>query len=201
MITYVWTIPTTDFSVDPQGNPDRINTIHWTCTATEENSSASAYGTIGVDMDFATTTEQMCIDAAKAENPDVESNLAAQLDTQAAPTSGSGRPWEYPPGTEVWMADKAYAVNDVVLYETAPYTCIQAHTSQRGWFPPAVPALWSIQGQPGGEWVPNELVEVGDVRTYQGTEYECIQAHTTQVGWEPPNVPALWTEVVIPEPA
>ena len=195
MITYDWTIATTDFSVDEQGNPDRITTIHWRVTATEESATASSYGTLGVDMDFDTTTEQMCIDEVQAAYPDMEATLAAQLDAQATPTSGSGRPWEYPEGTEVWQADHPYSVSDVALYESIPYTCLQAHTSQRGWFPPAVPALWSIQGQPTGEWVAGEAVVIGDIRTYEGVEYECIQSHTTQVGWEPPNVPSLWTEV------
>lgn len=37
----------------------------------------------------------------------------------------------------------AYAVGDVVTYHGVTYKCIQAHTSQPGWSPVAVPALWT----------------------------------------------------------
>ncbi len=37
---------------------------------------------------------------------------------------------------------RAYGVGDVVSYQNAEYRCIQAHTSQPGWDPAAVPALW-----------------------------------------------------------
>ena len=46
----------------------------------------------------------------------------------------------------VWEKGVAYAVGDVVAFpkeDGAQYTCIQAHTSQAGWEPPGVPALWS----------------------------------------------------------
>ena len=45
----------------------------------------------------------------------------------------------------VWEKGVAYAVGDVVAFpkeDGAQYTCIQAHTSQAGWQPPAAPALW-----------------------------------------------------------
>ena len=45
----------------------------------------------------------------------------------------------------VWEKGIAYAVGDVVAFPKeggAQYTCIQAHTSQAGWQPPAAPALW-----------------------------------------------------------
>ena len=37
-----------------------------------------------------------------------------------------------------------YVVDDEVLYDGAAYICIQDHTSQAGWTPPAVPALWQL---------------------------------------------------------
>ena len=46
----------------------------------------------------------------------------------------------------VWEKGIAYAVGDVVAFpkeDGAQYTCIQAHTSQAGWQPPAAPALWN----------------------------------------------------------
>lgn len=45
----------------------------------------------------------------------------------------------------VWEKGVAYVVGDVVAFpkeDGAQYECIQAHTSQAGWQPPAAPALW-----------------------------------------------------------
>lgn len=45
----------------------------------------------------------------------------------------------------VWQESIAYQVGDIVVYPDengASYACIQAHTSQVGWQPPNVPALW-----------------------------------------------------------
>jgi hypothetical protein len=50
-----------------------------------------------------------------------------------------------------WSGESiSYAVNDSANYETELYRCIQAHTSQPGWNPPAVPALWTIYIDPTG---------------------------------------------------
>lgn len=45
-------------------------------------------------------------------------------------------------GTE-WQAGVSYSIDDEVEYLGTTYICIQAHTSQVGWEPPNVPALWS----------------------------------------------------------
>ena len=41
-----------------------------------------------------------------------------------------------------WETDLAYIVGDRRQYDGLLYRCVQAHTSQQGWEPPAVPALW-----------------------------------------------------------
>jgi len=46
------------------------------------------------------------------------------------------------PPTADWKAGVAYKVGDVVVYQGANFQCLQAHTSQAGWTPTAVPALW-----------------------------------------------------------
>src|SRR5437763_13758341 len=43
-----------------------------------------------------------------------------------------------------WAPNVAYAVNDTVTYGGSTYQCLQAHTSQTGWEPPNVPALWQL---------------------------------------------------------
>lgn len=48
--------------------------------------------------------------------------------------------------TRIWQVGIDYAVGDVVAYPDADseqYECQQVHTSQTGWEPPNVPALWS----------------------------------------------------------
>ncbi len=43
-----------------------------------------------------------------------------------------------------WAIGVAYAVNDTVTYGGSTYKCLQAHTSQADWTPPATPALWQL---------------------------------------------------------
>ena len=42
-----------------------------------------------------------------------------------------------------WTTGKAYIVGERVRYEEKLYKCVQAHTSQADWTPPATPALWT----------------------------------------------------------
>lgn len=48
--------------------------------------------------------------------------------------------------TNEWQVDTAYSAGDVITYEGTEYECLQAHTSQVGWEPPNVPALWTPTG-------------------------------------------------------
>ena len=48
-----------------------------------------------------------------------------------------------------WAAGVAYALDVRVRYDEKLYRCEQAHTSQAGWEPPAVPALWTDVAEPG----------------------------------------------------
>jgi secreted trypsin-like serine protease len=47
-----------------------------------------------------------------------------------------------PPGTGSWQPWVSYPVGAVVTYNGRSYRALQAHTSQPGWEPPNVPALW-----------------------------------------------------------
>ena len=46
------------------------------------------------------------------------------------------------PGATTWQPWTSYKVGDEVTYNGITYVCIQAHTSEPGWEPPNVPALW-----------------------------------------------------------
>src|SRR5579883_3399421 len=49
-----------------------------------------------------------------------------------------------------WSESRSYAVGVVVTYAGGAYQCVQAHTSEPGWTPAAVPALWSPVDCGGG---------------------------------------------------
>lgn len=44
-----------------------------------------------------------------------------------------------------WQAGVAYKVDDARSYNGTVYDCLQAHTSQAGWEPPNVAALWKAR--------------------------------------------------------
>ena len=49
------------------------------------------------------------------------------------------------PTAPAWSgASVAYKVGDLVTYSGTVYRCLQAHTSQAGWTPPAVASLWAV---------------------------------------------------------
>ena len=48
-----------------------------------------------------------------------------------------------------WAADTSYDLDVRVRYGDKLYKCVQAHTSQIGWEPPNVPALWTEVAKPG----------------------------------------------------
>lgn len=47
---------------------------------------------------------------------------------------------------EAWAPGQSVSIGDLRTYNGVTYSCIQAHTTQAGWTPPAVPALWAPQG-------------------------------------------------------
>ena len=48
-----------------------------------------------------------------------------------------------------WQTGTSYAVGVRIRYGEKLYKCVQAHTSQTGWEPPNVPALWTEVAKPG----------------------------------------------------
>lgn len=49
----------------------------------------------------------------------------------------------------VWAVGVAYLVSERIRYGGRLYRCEQAHTSQEGWEPGNVPALWTEVAEPG----------------------------------------------------
>lgn len=50
--------------------------------------------------------------------------------------------WEAVATSNEWQVGVAYTIGDIVTYQGAEYQCRQSHTSQVGWEPPNVLALW-----------------------------------------------------------
>lgn len=48
------------------------------------------------------------------------------------------------PDAPDWVIDTEYLVDDLVKYEGLVYRVIQQHTSQAGWLPPDLPALYVV---------------------------------------------------------
>lgn len=48
------------------------------------------------------------------------------------------------PDTTEWAPGQVVAVGDLRTYQGTTYRCVQAHTTQAGWMPPVVPALWEV---------------------------------------------------------
>lgn len=94
-----------------------------------------------------------------------------------------------------WSVGKAYATGDRVQYEGTLYKCVQGHTSQADWTPPATPALWtavSIDEYPA--WVQptgaHDAYSKGDKVTHSGKRWTSDADNNT---WEPGVYG--WTEV------
>lgn len=96
-----------------------------------------------------------------------------------------------------WQADTAYNLAERIRYGEKLYKCIQAHTSQAGWEPPNVPALWTEVAKPGDIPVwkqptgSQDAYMTGDKVWYperDTTVYICMQDYNVYApnvwGWE-----------------
>lgn len=86
-----------------------------------------------------------------------------------------------------WEADADYAKDERDRYDSILYRCIQPHTSQEGWEPPNVPALWArVSLDEWPEWVQptgvQDAYSIGDKVSHN--EKHWISAVDSNV-WEP----------------
>ncbi|MEV5560519.1 carbohydrate-binding protein [Nonomuraea wenchangensis] len=83
---------------------------------------------------------------------------AAQADSQTAQSSVRLL-------AAAWAPWTAYATGAIVTYNGVDYVCLQGHTSQPGWEPPNVPALWKASSGGGTDTtapsVPGNLRSTG----------------------------------------
>ena len=98
-VSYTWSVPMTERNLEDGG----ITVIHWRCTGVDGDNTASSYGTTGHSPDadaegfitYDSVTEANCIAWAQAQvgQEDVEAAIAAKIEADKNPTTGSGVPW------------------------------------------------------------------------------------------------------------
>ena len=96
-----------------------------------------------------------------------------------------------------WAYPIAYTVGQIRRYNGTLYKCVQAHTSQADWAPPAAPSLWSLTADPTEDW-PEWIQPIGAHDAYDlGAKVSHNGKHwTSDVAanvWEPGVYG--WTEV------
>ena len=121
---------------------------------------------------------------------------------EAAKSLDDDTAYDVPYMFEEWSPDGvAYAVSDRIRFGESLYKCVQAHTSQAGWEPPLVPALFTKVPPPGEIpiWVQptgaQDAYMKGDKVKHIDKIWESLVDNNV---WEPGAVgtESLWTEVV-----
>ena len=98
-VTYTWSIPTVERNLSDGG----VTVAHWRCTAVDGDYSASSYGTVGFTPDadaadfiaYDSLTEADVIGWVQTNvgQSNVEDALAAKIEADKNPTTGTGVPW------------------------------------------------------------------------------------------------------------
>ena len=100
MATFDWCVSNTERKLDTGG----VFIAHWRCTAVDGDYSASSYGTCGFTYDpsspdftpYDDLTESQVLGWCWDNGVDkdaIEASLAAKIEAQKNPVSGSGVPW------------------------------------------------------------------------------------------------------------
>ncbi len=97
---------------------------------------------------------------------------------------------------ERWAPDVSYKAGAIRSHEGPLYRCVQAHTSQTGWEPPAAASLWTPIADPSEEWPAwsqpvgaHDAYSEGDKVSHNGGKW--VSAVASNVwepgvyGWEP----------------
>lgn len=101
----------------------------------------------------------------------------------------------------LWAVGIAYEADQRIRYADKLYRCVQAHTSQSGWEPPAVPALWTEVAKPGEIPVwkqptgAQDAYMKGDKVWYPAKDTTVYRSTIDNNVWSPADYPQGW-EVV-----
>ena len=123
------------------------------------------------------------------------------LIVQAAQALDDDTAYNVPFMFEEWSSDSiSYAVDSRVRFGESLYKCVQAHTSQPGWEPSVVPALWTKVPPPGviPDWEQPTGAQDAYMRGDKVRHIEKIwESLIDNNVWEPGAVgsESLWAEV------
>lgn len=107
-----------------------------------------------------------------------------------------------------WMADKAYAQDEMVTYglnevgDPQLYRCAQAHTSQEDWTPDVTRSLWTPIGV-AGDGIPvwsqptgaQDAYNTGDQVHFPTAEDPVYESTVDGNVWSPEVYPTGWREI------
>lgn len=123
---------------------------------------------------------------------------AALMDfAKAAPDAQAYR---YPSLFEAWAAGTAYKVDDRCEHADKLWKCLQAHTSQDGWEPEKVSALWVEVAAPGeyreikANMLSTEAFAKGEIGWY-GSRDRLYKSLIDANVYTPDSYPAGWEAV------
>lgn len=156
----------------------RVNVMSWADEAARD-SDPPRVGSIDVGL-LEGITEQAAYAIVDSQWPEYVDQRDETIEEQAAIISeisdiltdeqAETMPQLYPE----WQVGTEYAIGKRVRYEGKLYRCVQAHTSQEGWEPPNVPALWVRTAAEGEipDWVQptgaHDAYNKGDKVRYEG---------------------------------
>ncbi|MEV0628568.1 glycosyl hydrolase family 18 protein [Nonomuraea wenchangensis] len=87
-----------------------------------------------------------------------------------------------------WAPWTAYATGAIVTYNGVDYVCLQGHTSQPGWEPPNVPALWKVSSGGGTDTtapsVPGNLRSTGVTSNSVSLAWNASTDNVGVIGYE-----------------
>jgi hypothetical protein len=96
-------------------------------------------------------------------------------------------------GTLNWIENEKVNINDIRIYNSIQYKCLQAHMTRSTWRPDLVlGVLWGVVPTTQ-EWAIGVAYKVNNIVTYNGSTYKCLQAHTSILTWNPVStINVLW---------
>lgn len=97
-----------------------------------------------------------------------------------------------------WMPGQMYATGDRIRFDGGFYKVVQGHTSQDGWTPIEVRALYTCLSEPAEEWPEfvhptgaHDVYMAGDKITFKDDHYTCTMDYTAH---SPEEYPVAWTK-------
>ena len=117
-----------------------------------------------------------------------------------AKSAPDAQAYRYPSLFEAWAAGTAYKADERCEHADKLWKCLQAHTSQDGWEPEKVPALWVEVAAPGeyreikANMLSTEAFAKGEIGWY-GSRDRLYKSLIDANVYTPDSYPAGWEAV------